>query len=100
MNLDHIDSPNYRDAIDYANGVVKGIIIANRDCILGCQRFLNDLERNDLDFWQEQFDFVVDYIEGSIHNVQGETVDGQSMKNKPIKLMHWQKFIIVNLFGF
>ena len=67
---------------------------------MACKRFLNDLEREDLDFWQEDFDFVIDLIEGCVHHVQGEDRNGVPFKGKPLRLTDWQKFVCVNLFGF
>ena len=41
---------HYKDvAIKYAKDVVNGDIIAGQDRINACQRFLNDLERDDLE---------------------------------------------------
>ena len=79
---------------------MSGAVLANEDRILACKRFLNDLEREDLDFWQEDFDFVIDLIEGCVHHVQGEDRNGVPFKGKPLRLTDWQKFVCVNLFGF
>lgn len=79
---------------------MSGAALANEDRILACKRFLNDLEREDLDFWQEDFDFVIDLIEGCVHHVQGEDRNGVPFKGKPLRLTDWQKFVCVNLFGF
>lgn len=79
---------------------MSGAVLANEDRILACKRFLKDLEREDLDFWQEDFDFVIDLIEGCVHHVQGEDRNGVPFKGKPLRLTDWQKFVCVNLFGF
>lgn len=79
---------------------MSGAALANEDRVLACKRFLNDLEREDLDFWQEDFDFVIDLIEGCVHHVQGEDRNGVPFKGKPLRLTDWQKFVCVNLFGF
>lgn len=100
MNLSHITSKNFDIAKEYANAIVSGRELANKDRILGCQRFLNDLEREDLDFRQEQFDFIISLIQGTIHHVQGEDKSGTTYKGKLMKLTEWQIFVIVNLFGF
>lgn len=100
MNLSHITSKNFDIAKEYANAIVSGRELANKDRILGCQRFLNDLEREDLDFRQEQFDFIISLIQGTIHHVQGEDKNGTTYKGKLMKLTEWQIFVIVNLFGF
>lgn len=100
MTLDHITSPNFAIAKKYAEDIVSGEVLANRARRLACKRFLDDLERDDLDFKQSQFDFVIGIIEGTIHHVQGEDKNGVSFKGRPMLLTDWQKFIIVNLFGF
>ena len=100
MTLDHITSPNFAIAKKYAEDIVSGGVLANKARRLACKRFLNDLERDDLDFKQSQFDFVIGIIEGTIHHVQGEDKNGMSFKGRPMLLTDWQKFIIVNLFGF
>lgn len=100
MNLTHIDSVHFDTAVQYAEDLISGKILANEDRILASKRFLSDLKRNDLDFRQDQFDFAINMIEGTIHHVQGEDKNGISYKGKPMLLTDWQKFVVVNLFGF
>nr|DAS81875.1 MAG TPA: terminase large subunit [Caudoviricetes sp.] len=100
MNLRNINSVHFKTACKYADDIVKKRVLANIDRFLACKRFLDDLKRKDLDFRQEDFDFVIDWIEGTIHHVQGEDKDGASFKGKPMLLTPWQKFCVVNLFGF
>lgn len=100
MELKHINSRHFKTACKYAEEIANGTVIANADRVLACKRFLNDLEREDLDFWQEDFDFVIDLIEGCVHHVQGEDRNGVPFKGKPLRLTDWQKFVCVNLFGF
>ena len=100
MELKHINSRHFKTACKYAEEIASGAVLANEDRILACKRFLNDLEREDLDFWQEDFDFVIDLIEGCVHHVQGEDRNGVPFKGKPLRLTDWQKFVCVNLFGF
>lgn len=100
MNLDHIDSEYFETAYRYAKDIAEGKVLANEDRVLACKRFLKDLKRDDLDFWQDDFDLVIDLIEGTVHHVQGEDKDGISYKGRPMLLTDWQKFVVVNLFGF
>ncbi|RKJ41901.1 terminase large subunit, partial [Butyricicoccus sp. 1XD8-22] len=58
------------------------------------------LERTDLDFKQEQFDFVIGLIENTVAHQQGEDLKGNPLKGTPLLLQPWQKFVIVNLLGF
>ena len=100
MDLSHINSPHFDTAVRYAEDIVSKKVLVNIDRALACKRFLTDLERDDLDFRSDQFDFVIDLIEGTIHHVQGEDKNGVSFKGTPMLLTDWQKFVCVNLFGF
>ncbi|MEK4425158.1 terminase large subunit [Solibacillus sp. FSL K6-1523] len=100
MDLSHIDSKNFDVAYEYALSIVEGRKIACEENRFAAQRFLNDLERDDLDFRQEQFDFVIGLIEGTIAHQQGENLEGTPLKNTPLYLQPWQIFVIVNLLGF
>lgn len=100
MDLSHINSPHFDTAVRHAEDIVSKKVLANIDRVLACKRFLADLERDDLDFRSDQFDFVIDLIEGTIHHVQGEDKNGVSFKGTPMLLTDWQKFVCVNLFGF
>ena len=100
MDLSHINSPHFDTAVRYAEDIVSKKVLANIDRVLACKRFLTDLERDDLDFRSDKFDFVIDLIEGTVHHVQGEDKNGVSFKGTPMLLTDWQKFVCVNLFGF
>ena len=100
MDLSNISSPHFDTAVRYAEDIVSKKVLANIDRVLACKRFLADLERDDLDFRSDKFDFVIDLIEGTIHHVQGEDKNGVSFKGTPMLLTDWQKFVCVNLFGF
>ena len=100
MDLSHINSPHFDTAVRYAEDIASKKVLANVDRVLACKRFLSDLKRDDLEFRSDQFDFVIDLIEGTIHHVQGEDKNGVSFKGTPMLLTDWQKFVCVNLFGF
>ena len=100
MDLSRIDSPNFSRALQYAKDIAERRQKANIDRILACQRFLDDLEREDLEFRQEDFDFVIDYIETCVKNVKGEDIDGRPLPGRLMILTDWQIFAVVNLFGF
>lgn len=100
MDTDHITSGYFKTALRYAEDIASGKVLANIDRVLACKRFLSDLERDDLDFWQEDFVFIIDWIQGMTHHVKGEDIDGKSLIGTPLILTDWQIFCIVNLFGF
>lgn len=100
MDLKHINSENFKVALDYAESIVSYKKIACVENRLAAKRFIDDLKRDDLDFKQEQFDFVIGLIEGTIAHQQGEDLEGTPLKGTLMILQPWQKFIIVNLLGF
>ena len=100
LDISEINSPHFQTALDFANDLIEGRKIANVEQVQACQRFIDDLERDDLDFKSNQFDFAIDLIEGTIYPEKGENVDGSSARLNPIKLTRWEIFVTVNLFGF
>lgn len=100
MNLSHVNSDNFKVALEYAESIADYKKIACVENRLAAKRFLNDLKREDLDFKQEQFDFVIGLIEGTVTHQQGENLQGVPLKGTPLILQPWQKFVIVNLLGF
>lgn len=91
----------YKDiAIKYAEDVISGKIIAGKEVILASKRFLNDLNRDDLELHTKEPDFVIGIIEKLMVHKQGEKLSGESLVNKPLTLQPWQIFIVYNLVGF
>lgn len=89
-----------RVAIKYAKDVVSGKIVAGKDRVYGCQRFLEDLERDDIELRTIDPDFVIGIISEVFVHKQGEDINGAPLVNRPLELQPWQVFIIYNLIGF
>ena len=87
-------------AIEYAQQVVNGEKVAGADIVNACQRFLDDLERDDLEFRTKEPDAAVSIMEGIFVHRKGEDLDGTPLLGKPFKLEPWQIFIVYNLLGF
>ena len=87
-------------AIEYAQKVVSGDTIAGADVVNACQRFLNDLERDDLEYRDKMPDACITLMEGMFVHRKGEALDGTPLLGKPLKLEPWQIFIVCNLLGF
>lgn len=87
-------------AIEYAQQVVNGEKIAGADIVNACQRFLDDLGRDDLEFRTKEPDAAVSIMEGIFVHRKGEAIDGSPLLGKPFKLEPWQIFIVYNLLGF
>lgn len=87
-------------AIQYARDAISGKCIIGADVVNACQRFLDDLERDDLEFRTEQPDAACAIMEGLLVHRKGETLDGEPLMGKPFKLEPWEIFTTYNLLGF
>ena len=91
---------NYNLVMEYANSIVEGTKLANKEQIQGCQRFLKDLENPDYDFNPKDAEFVIGIIEKTFVHAQGEKLDGTPLRGTPFLLEPFHKFQVYNLLGF
>lgn len=84
----------------FAEDVIAGRIVACDEEIQACERFMSDLENDKWDFRNDQFDFVIGLIQRTVKHIQGEDLDGHTLKGRPLILAPWQIFVVVNLLGF
>lgn len=87
-----------QDCIKYAKDVVAGKIKAGGN-VRECQRFLNDLKRDDIELRSRDPDLVINIIRKIMVHKQGESLDGQPLMNTPVLLQPWQVFVVYNLVG-
>ena len=89
-----------KTAIDYAERVTTGKKRAGKEIVLACRRFLQDLEREDLELHTKEPDVVINIIERLMVHKQGETLDGRPLLNQPFQMLPWQIFLVYNMLGF
>ena len=89
-----------KEAIAYAQDVVAGKIIIGADVVAACKRFLNDLEREDLELRTHDPDVAITIIETTLVHAQGEDMEGRPLLGRPFLLEPFQIFIVYNLLGF
>lgn len=77
----------------YAEDVVAGKVITGEYVQLACQRFINDLQREDLDFREDKVDRAIAFI-ASLKHFTGKS------SGQPFLLERWQQFIVANILGF
>lgn len=87
-------------AKQYARDVIDRKIIIGEDVVHACDRFLKDLDREDLEFRTEQPDAVCSIMEGLLVHRKGEAIDGTPLLGKAFQLDDWQIFCIYNMLGF
>jgi len=88
--------PYFQKALIYANSVVKGHKLACIQEVQACQRFLDDLKRED-------FPYHIDYEKGEqvclfleqLPHTKGKWAGAK----QNLRLENWQVFIVVNIFG-
>jgi phage terminase large subunit-like protein len=94
-----VKSESYKcEVIQYAKDVVAGKIKAGGN-VRECRRFLNDLKRKDIELKTHDPDFVINIIQKLFVHQKGEKLDGTPLKNTPLLLQPWQKFVVYNLIG-
>lgn len=86
--IDITKQPYYR----YATDVVDGRIVACENVRNACDRFLYDLQRNDLEFRADIADRAISFI-GILKHFKGKS------SGQPFKLEPFQSFIVANLTG-
>ncbi|WP_024993408.1 terminase large subunit [Phocaeicola paurosaccharolyticus] len=79
--------------LKYCNDVLSGKVIAGEYIQLSCQRFKDDLKRDDLIFKPKIVDRAIKFI-GILKHYTGK-YSGESFKLEP-----WQQFIVANIIGF
>lgn len=84
----------------WAEDCASGRVTAGKEVIAACQRYLADLQRDDLELRTKDPDFAIGIIEATLVHQQGETIDGQPLLGRPFLLEPWQKFVVYNLLGF
>lgn len=87
-------------ALAYARTVTSGEKIAGKEIVQSCARFLKDIERDDMELRSREPDLVISIIERTMVHKQGETLTGESLMGKPLRLEPWQIFLVYNLLGF
>ena len=87
-------------AVGYAEDVLSGKIKAGKEVVMAAARFMEDLQREDLELRERDPDLVIGIIEKLMVHKQGEDMNGRSLVNKPLLLQPWQIFIVFNLVGF
>jgi len=89
-----------KEAIKYARDVVNRKITAGAEIIAACERFLTDLERDDLELRSRDPDTAIAIMETTLVHAQGEDMEGRPLLGKPFLLEPFQIFIVYNLLGF
>ena len=86
-------------AVEYAKKTVAHPEEAGAEIVAACQRFLDDLTREDLELRDHDPDFCINIIQTTIVHAQGEDLEGNPLLGKPFILEPWEVFCTYNLLG-
>lgn len=90
-----------REVLKYARDVVSGKEDrAGAEVVAACERFLADLERDDLELRTKEPDTAIAIMEQTLVHAQGEDLEGRPLLGKPFRLEPFQLFVVYNLLGF
>jgi len=98
--LEPVKGKHWKVALDYAEGIRNGTIVANIERKQCVERFFRDLENPEYEMRPKGPEFCIGIIEKTLCHQQGEALDGTPMRGKPFLLQPWQIFVIYNLLGF
>ena len=86
-------------AIEYAKDVTSGKEIAGAEVVMACERFLSDLEREDIELRPREPNAACSIMEGFFVHAQGEDMNGMPLLGTPFRLQPWEIFATVNILG-
>ena len=86
-------------ATQYAEDVASGKRIEGAEVVMACQRYLADLERDDIELRPRDPNAACAIMEGFFVNAQGEDMNGMPLLGTPFRLQPWEIFATVNILG-
>lgn len=86
-------------AREYAEDVISGKEIAGREVIQACERYMADLERDDIELRPRDPNLACSIMEGFFVHAQGEDMLGHPLLGEPFVLQRWEIFATVNILG-
>lgn len=92
---------SYKDEVDrYVENVLAGRIIAGAEVVAACQRYKDDLTREDLELRPRDPDIAINIMQTTLVHAQGEDLEGRPLLGRPFLLEPFQMFVVYNLLGF
>ncbi|MDO6718823.1 terminase large subunit [Psychrosphaera sp. 1_MG-2023] len=80
-------------ACQYADDVLAGEVVACKWVRAACQRFIDDLGKDDWIFDVDKANRILEFFPDFIRHVKGR------LAGEPYELSDWEAFILINLFG-
>ena len=87
-------------AVKFAQDVIDGRIILGAEIVAACKRFMDDLQRDDLELRSHDPDLAIGIMQTTLVHAQGEDLEGRPLLGRPFILEPWEIFVTYNLLGF
>ena len=91
---------HWNEVIEYAESIRSGKKVACTELKQAVDRFFKDLENPDYEIDHTAPNFCIGIIEKTFVYMQGERLDGTPLRDEPVELQPFHKFIVYNLVGF
>lgn len=86
--------------LKYVDDILTGKKIAGKEIVAACQRFRDDMNRDDIELRTHDPDLAINIMQTMLVHKKGETLDGDPLQGKPFMLEPFEIFIVFNLLGF
>ena len=86
---------SYKDEVDrYVEDVLAGRINAGAEIVAACQRYKDDLTREDLELRPRDPDIAINIMQTTLVHAQGEDLEGRPLLGRPFLLEPFQMFVV------
>jgi phage terminase large subunit-like protein len=86
-------------AYEFAADCISGKEIVGAEILMAAERYMSDLERDDIELRARDPNMACAIIEGFFVHAQGEDINGMPLMGQPFRLQRWQIFAVVNILG-
>lgn len=89
-----------REVLGYVDDVIEGRRAACVELRQACRRFRADMASGRWRYDTAEADYVIEKIETQFVHRKGETLAGEPLRGKPLKLEAWEKFCVYGILAF
>lgn len=89
-----------REVLGYVDDVIEGRRAACVELRQACRRFRADMASGRWRYDTSEADYVIEKIETQFVHRKGETLAGEPLRGKPLKLEAWEKFCVYGILAF
>lgn len=95
-----MDAGYEREVLGYVDDVIAGRRAACVELRQACRRFRADMASGRWRYDTDEADYVIEKIETQFVHRKGETLAGEPLRGKPLRLEAWEKFCVYGILAF